>query len=255
MSPYYQDEAVTIYHGDCLELLPKVSGATLVFADPPFNIGKKYGRNGDRRGDYREWCENWIAACFNALSDAGTFYLMTLVRHLEWKFPLMARHGEFLNLICWRNVSAAHEKRRFWNAYQPILCYGKTAAHKFNDLAERREATFKVWQKARAARYSWRILDYWEDIRLISGGNVKHPEAILEANSKRKLHPCQMPLGLAMRAISFSTDVGDLVVEPFMGTGTTLRAAKDLNRRAIGFDVEERYCELSARRMAQKVLL
>lgn len=77
MKPYYQDKWVTIYHGDCREILPQLpdKSVELAFADPPFNVGKKYGKNGDRRDDYYGWCESWIDLCFARLVDSR-FYLL-----------------------------------------------------------------------------------------------------------------------------------------------------------------------------------
>ena len=69
-----------------------------------------------------------------------------------------------------------------------------------------------------------------------------------------RLHPNEKPLDLPGQFIRLTTNVGDLVLDPFMGSGTTLRAAKDLGRRAIGIEIEERYCEIAARRMEQEVL-
>lgn len=125
MKPYYEDSAITIYHGDCGDILPTLR-AEMIFADPPFNVGKQYGRNGDNRSDYRNWCADWINGCYDSLSDIGSFYLMTLDRHLEWKLPILASRGVFVSLIKWKNHSASHDKRRFWATCQPIAVYGKT---------------------------------------------------------------------------------------------------------------------------------
>ena len=87
-----------------------------------------------------------------------------------------------------------------------------------------------------------------------------HDPNVIEADSYRhgqpgKVdHPTQKPLPTASIPIRYSTDPGDLVLDPFMGSGTTLRAAKDLGRRAIGIELSERYCEVAANRMAQEVL-
>jgi len=131
--------------GDCLEVMKAWPDgcADLVFADPPFNIGKKYTK-GDKRADYKEWCGLWIRECWRLLKDTGSFYLMTIPRHLDWKLPLLARKGIFINLIKWRNVSASHNKRSFWGEYQPIALYGKTDKYIFNTYAQRRTIQQKI---------------------------------------------------------------------------------------------------------------
>src|SRR5687767_7746646 len=75
-----------LYEGDCLEIMRTLpsEGVDMIFADPPFNVGKKYGgkSNTDNRSDYYEWCSAWIAEGFRLLKQTGTFYLMTISRHV-----------------------------------------------------------------------------------------------------------------------------------------------------------------------------
>ena len=134
--PCYQQPFVSIFNSDCLELLSNIESETvdMVFADPPFNVGIKYKGYKDNNLGYKEWCEQWIAECFRVLKPTGTFYLMTIDRHLEWKMPIMAKYGSFINLVKWKNVSANHVKNRFWNATQPIMVYGKTENYKFRKV-------------------------------------------------------------------------------------------------------------------------
>jgi site-specific DNA-methyltransferase (adenine-specific) len=98
------------------------------------------------------------------------------------------------------------------------------------------------------------MLDTWDDITYVYAGSVVHPEAILRPGTCKKEHPCQMPQGIAARAMLFSTDPGDLIVDPFSGSGTTLRTAKNLSRKAIVIEIDERYCELAVKRMRQTVM-
>ena len=251
MKPYYQDNSCTIYHGDCREIMNFRIHVTLIFADPPFNVNKKYERTSDKRDDYQEWCKDWIYKAFDLLSPKGSFYHMTLSKHLEWKMPIMADNGIFISLIIWKNVSALHSKRKYWLGYQPIMLYGKTDQYKFNTYAERDPNVQCRWggyKNGPQGQYK----DYWDDIPFIYAGSIKHKEGIYEGN--KKAHPCQMPLALAQRAIKFSTDKDDIVLDPFMGSGTTLRAAKDLGRKAIGIEIEEKYCEIAAKRLEQESL-
>lgn len=248
MKPYYQDKSCTIYHCSFEDYISENPSIDLIFADPPFNINKKYHTFKDKNSNYREWCEKWIVKAFSLLSPSGSFYHMTLSKHLEWKMPIMAKQGIFINLLSWRNVSAQHSKRRFWSEYQPIMLYGKSDLYKFNTYAEKDKNIQKRWTPFKSGSKG-QLKDRWDDIPFIYAGSIKHKEGIYEGN--KKAHPCQMPLGLARRAIKFSTDVGDTVLAPFLGSGTTLRAAKDLGRMAIGIEIEEKYCEMSARRLRE----
>jgi len=94
IEPYYasDDGRVTLYCGDCLEVMPKVR-ASLIFADPPFNVGKRYGETGDNRSDYRNWTARWICEAFDSLNEGGSFYHMTITRHFPMVFQIMDAHG------------------------------------------------------------------------------------------------------------------------------------------------------------------
>jgi len=237
---------VDVVHNKSCEQMNEINDQSvdMVFADPPFNVGKNYGPRGDRRTDYYEWCEEWIDACFRKLKNTGTFYLMTLTRHLEKLYPMLGSRGVFINQVCWRNVSANHSKRGFWNSYQPILIYGKTKDYVFNTYAQTREILKK---NLRWGGYSTKprgqLLDYWDDIPFVYAGSIHHKEAILIPGTNRKAHPTQMPRGLAIRAILFSTNEGDIVLDPFMGSGTTAVACKITHRHYVGYEISKRYCE------------
>jgi len=221
----------------------------LVFADPPFNIGKKYGTS-DNRPDYKNWCSLWISECFRLLKPTGSFYLMTLTRHLEFTLHSMAQDGVFVNLISWRNVSAAHGKRSFWGEYQPIALYGKTENYIFNTYAETIDCKpeLKRWGSY-STEYRGQLKDRWDDITYLYGGSILHKEAIALPGTKTKIHPCQMPIDLPARAIRFSTVPEYIVLEPFAGLGTSCVAAKMLGRRYIGIDISEKYCQIARQRL------
>ena len=246
---------IRLEHKDCLEFLKNIETGTvdMVFADPPFNVGMKYKGYNDKVQNYREWCAEWIGECFRVLKNSGTFYMMTIDRYLEWKMPLMAKHGVFVNLIKWRNVSAVHDKRRFWISTQPIMVYGKTDAYSFNTYAQTRPAdqVMQSWNKERSKNVKGQLLDYWDDIPFVYAGAIKHKEALLESGTNRKAHCCQMPEMLAGRAMLFSTNEGDTVLDPFSGSGTTAVVCYKLKRRFIGCEISEEYFALGLRRLDQ----
>lgn len=246
----------SLRQGDVLEVLQSLESESvdMVFADPPFNVGKKYaGKSGDNRADYYEWCEAWVSECFRVLKVTGTFYHMTIDRHLERLFPMMGKYGKFVNLIKWRNVSAEHDPRQFWNSTQPILMYAKSDEYKFNTYAQARSQKQMVvsWSKERAERTKGQMMDYWDDIRPVFAGSIVHPEAILKPGTKQKAHLAQMPVGLPARAILFSTDEGDVVLDPFSGSGTTWEAAEKLGRVFIGIEREAEYVAMARERLAK----
>ncbi len=242
---YYGTENGVILFGDAIEILPGLEQFDLIFADPPFNIKKPYK---DNRIDYKEWCADWITQGFRILKDTGSFYLMTLTKHLEWKMPIMAESGVFINLISWRNVTASRCPKSFWLEYQPIMLYGKTENYKFNRYAETFDSGERRWG-GYSTEHKGQLKDRWDDIPFVYAGSIKHPEAILLPGANKKACCCQMPMGLSNRAILFSTDKNDIVLDLFSHSGTTAVSCEKLNRRWIAIEDKEEYCKIIARRI------
>lgn len=249
-------ENYSLIMGDVLEELGRMNSESvdMVFADPPFNIGLSYGESGesaDRRSkaEYEKWCRAWIYEGFRVLRPTGTFYLMTINKHLAFILPAMADRGVFVNLVQWKNVAAGNNKRSFWSYFQPIAVYGKTDGYTFNPGAQELPTRFDRWNRdERPKGYNF-MPDFWPDIPFVYAGSISHPEAILEPGTNKKAHPAQMPVSLPGRAILFSTVEGDIILDPFSGSGSTGVAAVRLNRRFIGIEREPKYIELAKRRI------
>ncbi len=230
MKPYYEDDAVTIYHGDCLDVLPSLSGVDLVFTSPPYNLGQTGGTEWTRlsdgygayhdampHDDYVAWQKDVLRACWNALSEAGAIYYQHKPRVLNKGvlLPLELNPGLPLRqIVTWDRGSGF--MRQF-------TCY--------------------------VPRYEWVLIFAKDEFRINTRSVFDVWRIPPEVGSQ---HPAPFPLALALRAVS--TTSAEVVCDPFMGSGTTLRAAKDLGRRAIGIELDERYCEMAAKRMAQEVL-
>ena len=102
----------------------------------------------------------------------------------------------------------------------------------------------------RGYRHQYEFVAYWG-----SYNGTTYSDVFREAREGTYEHPTQKPVWLCKKLVANSSNVGDLVLDPFMGSGTTLRAAKDLGRRAIGIEIEEKYCKIAVKRLAQEVLL
>lgn len=208
IAPYYSDDSVTIYHGDCIEILPTLDHADAGFADPPYNYGFDYGPDfDDKRPDaeYEAWCGEWFEL-------------------------LMARTDRTY-------ITPGHGNLGQWLPRKPAGV----------------AAWFKPGNPSGAGIFQfceWEPILVWGKGR-IGGSDVYR--ATLNPDFKGDTgHPCPKPLKLLTGILARSKATS--VIDPFMGSGTTLRAAKDLGMRAIGIDQNERYCELAAHRMAQEVL-
>ena len=208
--PYYQDDSVTIYHGDCREILPTLDAAAVV-TDPPYGIAYKGGRggalihtSGHRRSEI-------------ITGDSEPFDPTPLLT-----FPAVALFG------------AQHYPDRL-PAGGTFHVWDKRGDYKPVHTADFDTVWINRKEPGRILRVVWRGLCR----------EVEHDQAIL--------HPTQKPLRVMEWVLGMFPDAG-VVVDPYMGSGSTLRAAKNLSRRAVGIEIEERYCEIAARRMGQDVL-
>lgn len=214
-APYYQDEACTIYHGDCRDILPQLAPVDLVLTDPPYGIGEAAGANKTRghlavARDYGN--EAWdnktidrdllllaLGAGNSCIVFGGNYYSDILTKNTCWLVWDKDNTGDFADCeLAWTNLSGA----------------------------------------VRLIRYRW--------------------NGMLRQIPEERFHPTQKPLAVMRWCISKADEkqkgIHETILDPFMGSGTTLAAAKIMNRKAIGIEKEEKYCEIAVKRLAQKTL-
>ena len=240
----------TIYCIDCIKGLQQIDNDSvdLIFADPPFNLGKKYGNYNDKRDDYYEWCHDWIGCCRKVLKSTGSIYIMNVQQNI-WMIQKSLEDYGFLfrNIIIWKN-SSMPVKNRFCINYQPILFYTKSKKYTFHYDAEKHISNAVIpWGRKNKG---FRMIDQWNDIPFVPGGCMASKEAILKKDSKAKAHPCQMPIKLIERILKFSTNKNDIVIDPFIGSGTTAVACKKLQRHFIGFEINPEYVKIAKKRLS-----
>lgn len=227
VKPYYQDSAVTIYHGDCLDIAPLVrcTLGLVVVTDPPYSSGgyNETGSSAPSKGSKNE--TRMIAG--DSMSTEG--YVAALRMVLSASQPEAAY--VFTDWRMWSHTKQAVEMAR-------LRCRGML-----------------VWDKLWGGMgRRWRTqheLICW-GTRLVSEMGAGHGNVLSFGRSENENHPTEKPIDLLV-AIIRNAEPG-VVFDPFAGSGTTLRAAKDLGRKAIGIEIEERYCEIAARRCAQEVM-
>lgn len=214
IKPYYQDDYCTIYHGDCREILPHLEPVDLVLTDPPYGVN--WNTNSTRfSGGNR-----------NSIAKRG------LGR--DWKKRIIGDDTDF-------------DPTPFIN-YPHVILFG------FNNyLSKLPRGTVLVWIKRNDAAFGSFLSD--AEIAWQKGGSgvYCYKDLSLNAEANYRLHPTQKPLPLIRWCIERSKATGT-ILDPFMGSGTTLRAAKDLGRKAIGIELDEKYCEVAAKRLYQEVL-
>lgn len=230
MKPYYEADGITIYHARCEDVLPSLSGVGVVFTSPPYNLGQTqgtewkalgrgYGTHDDAmpHAEYVAWQQDVLRSCWDALADDGAIYY----QHK----PRVKDHGVILPLEL--NPGLPLRQIITWDRGSGFM----------------RQFTCYV------PRYEWIMLMAKPAFRITTRDVDDLWRIPPESGSD---HPAPFPLALPTRAIRTTT--AELIVDPFMGSGTTLRAAKDLGRKAVGIEVEERFCEIAAKRLAQGVL-
>ncbi|MBK9120907.1 MAG: site-specific DNA-methyltransferase [Phycisphaerales bacterium] len=228
----------TIYCGDSIELLNAAPAGSvdLVFADPPFNIGYVYDRYNDDRPDaeYVLWTRDWMAACVRILKSTGSFYIAigdefaADIRVLGRELGLHLR-----NWIIWHYTFGQSAKTKFARGHTHIFYFTKDRTEfTFNDhLLRFPSARHTEYQDLRANPLGRLPDDVWTEFPRVCG----------TFKERAGFHGCQMPEALLMRIVSASSNPGEVVLDPFIGSGTTAAAAKRLGRRYVGIDLSPEY--------------
>jgi site-specific DNA-methyltransferase (adenine-specific) len=218
MTPYYQDSAVTIYHGDCREILPRIRGEFQIVTDPPYGISLVPQRaltesiQGDGRRDAKSLLWFAMPYLFSLMPDDSAHFFFAAWSEY-WVQETLSEWMLVKTCIVWKK-----------NIFG--IGYHARPQHEFIYLCHKGEP----------------------EVPLIPASNVWEIPKV-----QAPVHSCEKPTDLASRCLAYYAITAP-ALDPFMGSGTTLRAAKDLGRKAIGIEIEEKYCEIAAKRMAQEVL-
>ena len=228
--------------GNCLEQLKNKHFSEtidLTFLDPPFNQNKDYAHHNDNLspGEYWKMMKDVCQKIFDVTSDGGSIYFMQREKNTEDVLRVLRESGWTLqNLIVWKKkTSAVPVAGKFGKHYQ-ILAYATKGekARVFNRLriSPPLPANYKVQRENGVY-----VTDVWDDIRELTSGYFAGDEAIRDKNGER-FHKQQSPIALLLRIILSSSKVGDTVLDPFAGTGTTLVTAHQLGRNSIGIEID-----------------
>ena len=238
--------------GDSLYVLThlKDNCINLIFADPPYNIGKRFGSSvdsWDSTQDYIDWCKRWIDQCMRVLKDDGTMYFMTATQFMPYLDVYVSEKYHVLCRIVWTYDSSGVQSRKIYGSlYEPILMVNKNAGARYTFNQE----DILVEAKTGAQR---KLIDYRKDppqpyhTQKVPG-NVWQFHRVRFKMEEYENHPTQKPEALLERIVKASSNVGDIVLDPFAGSFTTSAVAARLGRIAIGMDLNKEYFMMGLRR-------
>lgn len=208
MRPYYEQDGVTIFHGDCMDVLPTLSGVEALVSDPPYGMrwdGRiSSGPNSNSVSDARSWSYGLTVAGDNIPFNPTPW--ISYAHAILWGSNHFASSLPLGTTLLW--------VKRNDDAFGSFLSDAEVA-----------------WMKGGHGVYCWRDVSY--------------------KRAEERWHPTQKPESLMTWCVRKTTG---LILDPFMGSGTTLVAAKRLGRKAIGIELEEKYCEIAAKRLQQGAL-
>jgi len=239
--------------GDVLEVLgSKIpdNSIDLIFADPPYNIGKDFNGFKDKwefEKDYLEWSYSWLNLCVKKLKHNGSLYLMASTQTMPY-FDLYLRDRlTILSRIVWYYDSSGVQAKNFYGSlYEPILyCVKDKRNYTFNSsdlLVEAKTGSVRKlidYRKATPSVYNSKKVP----------GNVWEFPRVRYRMPEYEEHPTQKPTSLLERIIKASSNEGDVVLDIFSGTFTTSFVAQQLNRKSIGIELQEKYLQIGLRRL------
>lgn len=226
------------------------SSIDLIFADPPYNIGKDFNGQKDKwasEDDYLNWCYDWLNLCIRKLKPNGSFYVMTSTQFMPYFDIFLRKRLEILSRLVWYYDSSGVQAKRFFGSlYEPILhCVKDKSNYTFNAKAIMVEA------KTGAKR---KLIDYRKVPPQVYSsekvpGNVWEFPRVRYRMDEYENHPTQKPIALLERIIKASSNAGDRILDPFSGTFTTSFVAKSLERKSIGIEIQEEYVKIGLRRL------
>lgn len=251
-----------ILTGDCLTQLAELPEGCvdLAFADPPFNIGYEYDQYDDRRAkaDYLAWTEQWLAAVRRVLSPTGSLYVAIGDEYAaETKIRLDNLGLTLRNWIVWHYTFGVSCTRKFNRSHAHIFYYViDPKRFTFNADAVRvpsaRQTTYadrRANPRGKLPDDTWVLRPQEEEACFKPESDSWYVARVCGTFKERTGHPCQMPEALLERIVAVSSRAGDLVLDPFAGSGTTLAVAKRLGRRYLGIELSADYAERVRQRL------
>lgn len=253
--PYYQEDSVTLYHGDCIDLIPKVIDhptADLILTDLPYGMTDCKWDSALPLADLWRLFRHALKADGTAVLTASQPFTSALV---------MSQPQAFKHEWIWEKNAGSNfgtVKRQPMKEHESLLVFSWGRYHYTPIMQERAESGLSRVRSG-VVNYATKAEAYGSGGLLGTASSnrpdLRYPRSIQRFNRDRGLHPTQKPLDLMAYMIETYTEPSWTVLDPCAGSGTTLLAARNAGRRAIGIEIEERYCAVAAKRLAQDDVL
>ena len=228
MRYYYEDKWVKIIHGDCREVLPSLDvKVDLVLTDPPYNIGFNYDGEFIDKLDAENYIE--LIGQFKDRPVVISQYPEEMMRYIV---PALGVPNE---VLAWCYSSNISRQFRLINCYNIKVDRSKVL-QPYKNIEDKR-----IIELMQSGKQGTPMYDWFADIELCKNVSADKTE-----------HPCPLPEKLVTRLLVIASNENDIILDPFLGSGTTCYCAKKLNRYSIGIEIEEKYCEIAAKRCMQE---
>lgn len=255
--PYFETDDCLLYAGDCLDLMKKIDSSLvdLTVTSPPYNIGKEY-EDPMPLENYLDWCKDWISEIHRVTKNQGAFWLnigyleipekgkAVPIPYLLWdKTPFY-----FIQEVIW-NYGAGVAGRKFFSPRnEKLLWYVKDQENYVFNLDDIRDKNVKYPNQKKNGKLKCNPLgknptDVWQIPKVTSGAN--------RSSKERMPHPAQFPIALIDRIVKASSNPNEIVLDPFLGSGTSAIVALSNKRKFVGFEINEKYCDLAVERIKQ----
>lgn len=253
--PSYSVPGIRLFRGDCLDLLGKLDAPCfdLTVTSPPYNIGKEYEQVA-KLGEYLGWSERWIGEVFRTTTAAGAFWLNVgyvslpnRAKAIPIPYLLWDRVPFFLlQEIVWNYGAGVAARHTFSPRNEKFLWYVKdSGAYTFN-LDDIRDPDVKYPNQKKNGKLKCNPLgknptDVWQIPKVTSGKN--------RSSKERTPHPAQFPVALIERIVKGCSNPGDVVLDPFAGSGSVAEVCLRTGRACIGIEIEPKYLKIASRRL------
>jgi adenine-specific DNA-methyltransferase len=253
--PSYENEGVAIYCQDCIEGMQKLPDGlvNLAITSPPYNIGKEY-ESLIETSDYINWCASWMKEIYRISDENGAFWLNVgyfTVKNKGLAVPipyLLWDKTDFylLQEVVWNYSAGVACRNRFSPRNEKLLWYIKNQKQYTFNLDEVRDPNVKYPNQKKNGKLKCNPLgknptDVWQIAKVTSGAK--------RSSKERTPHPAQFPTEMIEMIIKSSSNQGELIIDPFMGSGSTAVAAIENGRNVIGFEIEEKYVRIAQERI------